>query len=169
MRAAWKLTWKNWAPPRVHFFHWLARFDRCWTANRLARRGLQHPARCPLCDQAPETMHHLILACPFARQIWYEVLHWLRLSCALPDSESSLNDWWQTARQLTPKPMRKSLASATLLIPWMIWKHRNDCAFNCGRPSANDLLTKIKDEAALWARAGALGLRAIVPQTWDVH
>uniref|UniRef100_A0A452Y136 Reverse transcriptase zinc-binding domain-containing protein n=1 Tax=Aegilops tauschii subsp. strangulata TaxID=200361 RepID=A0A452Y136_AEGTS len=50
--AAWKLTWKHWAPPRVRFFHWLAHLDRCWTADRLARRGLQHPARCPLCDQA---------------------------------------------------------------------------------------------------------------------
>uniref|UniRef100_A0A453BFZ8 Uncharacterized protein n=1 Tax=Aegilops tauschii subsp. strangulata TaxID=200361 RepID=A0A453BFZ8_AEGTS len=65
--------------------------------------------------------------------------------------------------------MRKGIASATLLVPWMIWIHRNDCVFNRGRPSANDLLTKIKDEAALLARAGALGLRAIVPQTWDVH
>uniref|UniRef100_A0A453RVM0 Reverse transcriptase zinc-binding domain-containing protein n=2 Tax=Aegilops tauschii subsp. strangulata TaxID=200361 RepID=A0A453RVM0_AEGTS len=55
--------------PRVRFFHWLARLDRCWTADRLARRGLQHPARCPLCNQALETMHHLILGCPFARQI----------------------------------------------------------------------------------------------------
>ena len=91
--GAWKLTWKNWAPPRVRFFHWLARLDRCWTADRLARRGLQHPARCLLCDQAPKTMHHLTLACPFARQIWHEVLHWLRLPCAPPDSETSLNDW----------------------------------------------------------------------------
>uniref|UniRef100_A0A452Y9A1 Reverse transcriptase zinc-binding domain-containing protein n=1 Tax=Aegilops tauschii subsp. strangulata TaxID=200361 RepID=A0A452Y9A1_AEGTS len=95
-------------------------------------------------------MHHLMLACPFARQIWYEVLHWLRLSCTPPDSETSLNDWWHTARQHTPKPMRKGLASATLLVPWMIWKHRNDCVFNRGWPSATNLLTKIKDEAALW-------------------
>uniref|UniRef100_A0A8I6X722 Reverse transcriptase zinc-binding domain-containing protein n=1 Tax=Hordeum vulgare subsp. vulgare TaxID=112509 RepID=A0A8I6X722_HORVV len=87
-----KVTWKNWAPPRVRFFHWLAHLDRCWTADRLERRGLQHPSRCPICDQAPETMHHLIFACPFARQIWYEVLHWLRLPCAPPDDEPSLND-----------------------------------------------------------------------------
>uniref|UniRef100_A0A452YJQ8 Reverse transcriptase zinc-binding domain-containing protein n=1 Tax=Aegilops tauschii subsp. strangulata TaxID=200361 RepID=A0A452YJQ8_AEGTS len=29
---SWKLTWKSWAPRRVHFFHWLASQDRCWTA-----------------------------------------------------------------------------------------------------------------------------------------
>lgn len=30
--SSWKFIWKNWAPPRVRFFHWLADVDRCWTA-----------------------------------------------------------------------------------------------------------------------------------------
>uniref|UniRef100_A0A8I6XQ71 Reverse transcriptase zinc-binding domain-containing protein n=1 Tax=Hordeum vulgare subsp. vulgare TaxID=112509 RepID=A0A8I6XQ71_HORVV len=88
---AWKLTWKCWAPSRVRFFHWLARLDRCWTADRLARRGLQHHPRCLLCDQEPETMHHLLLACPFSRQVWHETLAWLRIPCRPPDGEESLN------------------------------------------------------------------------------
>uniref|UniRef100_A0A453FFI8 Reverse transcriptase zinc-binding domain-containing protein n=1 Tax=Aegilops tauschii subsp. strangulata TaxID=200361 RepID=A0A453FFI8_AEGTS len=106
---AWKLTWKCWAPPRVRFFHWLAHLDRCWTADRLARRGLQHPACCPLCDQAPETLRHLLLACPFSRQVWYEILSWLRVPCNPPDGEPSTNTWWLSVRQHTPKPMRKGL------------------------------------------------------------
>ena len=65
--------------------------------------------------------------------------------------------------------MRKGLAFAVLLVPWMLWKHHNDCVFNQGRLLVADLLTKIKEEATLWATAGALGLRAIIPQTWDVH
>ncbi|XP_044983690.1 uncharacterized protein LOC123450584 [Hordeum vulgare subsp. vulgare] len=131
---AWKLTWKCWAPPRVRFFHWLAQLDRCWTADRLARRGLQHPPRCPLCDQEPETMHHLLLDCPFSRQVWHEALAWLRMPCHPPDGEESLNAWWTTARQTTPKLMRKGLASMTLLVPWMTWKHRNGCVFDRGPP-----------------------------------
>uniref|UniRef100_A0A453BHD7 Reverse transcriptase zinc-binding domain-containing protein n=1 Tax=Aegilops tauschii subsp. strangulata TaxID=200361 RepID=A0A453BHD7_AEGTS len=69
---SWKLIWKAWAPPRVKFFHWLANLDRCWTADRLARHGLQHHPRCLLCDQAPETIRHLMLDCPFSRQAWHE-------------------------------------------------------------------------------------------------
>jgi hypothetical protein len=49
----WKLIWKTWVPPRVKFFHGLANLDMCWTTERLARHGLQHRTRCPLCDQAP--------------------------------------------------------------------------------------------------------------------
>ena len=57
---AWKMIWKAWTPPKVRFFLWLAQQDRCWTADRLARRGLQHHPRCLLCDQAFETIHHII-------------------------------------------------------------------------------------------------------------
>jgi len=40
---SWQLNWQTWAPPRVKFSVWLACQDRCWTAERLARRGLAHP------------------------------------------------------------------------------------------------------------------------------
>uniref|UniRef100_A0A8I6WU71 Reverse transcriptase domain-containing protein n=1 Tax=Hordeum vulgare subsp. vulgare TaxID=112509 RepID=A0A8I6WU71_HORVV len=166
---AWKLTWKCWAPPRVRFFHSFANLDRCWTADRLARRNLPHPQRCPLCDQAPETIHHLLLEWPFTREVWHEILSWLRLSCLLPNNDATLHDWWCSARHDTPRPMHKGLASVALLVPWMIWKHRNGCVFERATPSVTSLAATIKEEAGLWARAGALGLRAILRQTWDVH
>jgi hypothetical protein len=52
-------------PPRVKFFFWLACLDRCCTGERLARRGLPHAPRCPLCDQSVETMRHLLTGCSF--------------------------------------------------------------------------------------------------------
>ncbi|XBH58357.1 hypothetical protein VPH35_079809 [Triticum aestivum] len=90
---SWKLIWRSWAPPRVKFFHWLACQDRCWTAERLARRGLQHHPRCLLCDQEPETIKHLMLVCPFARHTWHEILAWLRLPAPTPEHDDSIMDW----------------------------------------------------------------------------
>ena len=58
----WERIWKSWAPPKCRFFLWLVAHNRCWTADRLERRGLPRSACCPLCDQAQETINH-ILAC----------------------------------------------------------------------------------------------------------
>ena len=115
-------------------------------------------------------MHHLQIACPFSKQVWYDTLAWLRMTCRPPsDGDASIFDWLTAALQQLPKSMRKGLGSAALLLPWMIWKHRNECVFDGGRPSTNRLMALIKEEAAMWARAGALGLRVVLPPTWDVH
>ncbi|XP_071681454.1 uncharacterized protein [Lolium perenne] len=86
-----------------------------------------------------------------------------------PQDDASLNEWWIVARQHTPKPMRKGLATITLMVPWMIWKHRNSCVFDGQQPSIRSLCATIKDKAAAWATAGAKGLRDVLPTTWDVH
>jgi hypothetical protein len=36
-------------------------------------------------------------------------------------------------------------------------------------PSTAQLSSQIRKEAAMWAKAGANGLRVILPSTWDVH
>jgi len=57
----WERIWKSWAPNKCKFFMWLAADNRCWTADRLSRRNLPHPEHCPLCDQAEETIDHLLV------------------------------------------------------------------------------------------------------------
>jgi len=47
----WKRIWKSWAPVKCKLFMWLVAHDRCWTADRLATKGLPHPEHCLLCDQ----------------------------------------------------------------------------------------------------------------------
>lgn len=61
--------WDSKAPTRCKFFVWLVCRRRCWTADRLQRRGLDHTARCPLCDQEQETIDHLLLGCVMAREV----------------------------------------------------------------------------------------------------
>lgn len=40
--------------------------------DNLQHRGL-HPPRCPLCDQQPKTLQHLLLGCVVAREVWVKV------------------------------------------------------------------------------------------------
>ena len=56
----WERIWKSWAPGKCHFFMLLVARNRCWTADRLARRGLEHPTTCPHCDEDEENINHLL-------------------------------------------------------------------------------------------------------------
>ena len=67
-------VWDSWVPPRCKYFVWLATLNRCWTADRLACRGMDYPESCPLCDQDNETVQHLLISCDFARQVWFSIL-----------------------------------------------------------------------------------------------
>ena len=89
---------------------WLVAHNQCWTADRLARRGLPHPARCPLCDQEEENIQHLLIGCVFARQFWYSILHYAGLSVLAPQpSDTALNDWWRKVENCVDSEVRKGL------------------------------------------------------------
>jgi hypothetical protein len=81
--------WNTWAPPKCKSFLWLAVINRCWTADRLARRGLDHPDKCPLCDQEDETVQHILVSCVFAREVWVQILSLVGLQHLSP----SLGEW----------------------------------------------------------------------------
>jgi len=73
---------------------WLVAHRRCWTADRLARRNLPHPARCPLCDQVEEDIQHLLVGCVFARQFWFDLLRQVGLAVLAPQPcDTSFDEW----------------------------------------------------------------------------
>lgn len=51
-----KQIWRSWAPSKCRFFLWLVAQNKCWTTDHLAKRGMNHPVRCPLFDQDFETI-----------------------------------------------------------------------------------------------------------------
>jgi hypothetical protein len=119
LSRSWDINWRTWALPRVKFVVWLACQDRCWMGERLVRRGLQHPPRCPLCDQAEETMRHLLTGCPFSRTVWHEVLSWIRSTAGPPDEEDDFVDWLKSAL-CSPHALRKGTSSLVMLTTWWI-------------------------------------------------
>nr|XP_020191500.1 uncharacterized protein LOC109777266 [Aegilops tauschii subsp. strangulata] len=164
IEPSWRLTWKSWAPLRIKIFLWLAFQGRCWTADRLARRGLAHAPLCLLCDQEPETMAHLLTGCVFSRQTWHEVLSWLRVpNMPLPGPGLCFRDWFAQSVEDAPTALRRGLASLIILTAWRIWKARNACVFNGATPSIPLLVHDIKEDARNWAAAGAKGLSNMLP------
>lgn len=162
-RNQYKRLWKTWAPLKVKLFLWLAIWKRCWTADRLARRGLPHPARCVLCDQEEEDMQHLLIGCAFVRDIWFHVLQGVQMAQLTPTpTERSFSDWWRKAVRRAGKECRKGLNTLIQLVVWSVWKHRNRCLFDNQQPRSQGLIQEIRDEASAWGMAGARRLRQLL-------
>ncbi|GJN38304.1 hypothetical protein PR202_gb27333 [Eleusine coracana subsp. coracana] len=158
----WRRLWKTWAPQKCKFFLWLAIKNRCWTADGLARRRLDHPDRCPLCDQEEEDVQHLLSICVVARKVWFQVLNSLNLGAAAPrNRERSFAEWWRKSLQKVDKDNRKGVNSLILLTAWCIWRHRNACAFEGVSPSAATIFHEVKNEYGLWCMAGAKKLEVV--------
>jgi hypothetical protein len=86
----WKLP-----PPNCRVFMWLAARNRCWTADRLSRRGLSHSASFPFCDQVGETLDHLLMGCVLACEVCATFLRpWAKLHW-MPQPDTTLVSWLQ--------------------------------------------------------------------------
>jgi hypothetical protein len=156
----WERIWKTWAPPKCRFFMWLVAHNRCWTADRLARRGLPHPEYCPLCDQEEETIDHLLVNCVFAREFWFILFRQVGLQNLSPQpTELSFHAWWENASSSTDDGlMRQGVNSLIILGAWIIWNHRNGCVFDGAAPNLAAALILAGEERRLWSMAGARGL-----------
>jgi hypothetical protein len=117
------LIWKTWAPLRVKIFLWLAFRKRHWTNDRRARHNLQAQEECYLCDQAPETIDHILTCCPYARVIWFHIC--AALGQQLSPVERSVITWWRRLRSSWHGNLRKGVNSLFALVSWQIWKERN--------------------------------------------
>ena len=144
---------------------WLVAHDRCWTADRLSRKGLPHPEHCLLCNQEEETVNHLLLHCMFARQVWFIVLHGLGLQALAPQSvENPFDDWWENVNSRVDGQVKKGLNSIIIMVAWSLWNHDNRCVFDGVQPNLREDLSSIREELHLWGFAGARGLTHILAQ-----
>lgn len=154
-----KLIWETWAPLKVKIFLWLAFKRRHWTGDRRRRHGLDAWELCYLCDQAEETIDHILASCPVTREVWFFALQ--AFGKQLPQTASSTFQWWRTLRRLFHGDQRPGLDSLFAIISWTIWKERNARCFRGAAAAISDLLQLIKGEADAWIEASARGLRAL--------
>ena len=158
----WRRLWKSWAPNKCKVFLWLAIRNRCWTADRLEKRGLPHPEQCPLCDKADETVQHLLVSCVVARQVWFKLFAPLNLGDSIPrQRERSFAEWWRKVLKKVKKECKKGVNSLIILGAWTIWKHRNACVFEGIAPLVDSIMQDLKDEHNLWCLAGAKKLQGL--------
>uniref|UniRef100_A0A2N9HAI3 Reverse transcriptase zinc-binding domain-containing protein n=1 Tax=Fagus sylvatica TaxID=28930 RepID=A0A2N9HAI3_FAGSY len=66
----WKSIWKAKVPPRVAFFVWTAALWKILIADNLCRRGIIVVSWCYMCKTDGEFVNHLLLHCPYAKELW---------------------------------------------------------------------------------------------------
>ena len=93
--SPWKRIWRSWSPGKCKFFMWTVAHNKCWTADRLARKGLPHPVVCPFCDQAEETLEHLLIACVFSPTCLVHHLAGVRLAGPCSSSSGAVLWFWR--------------------------------------------------------------------------
>jgi len=101
---------------------WLIANNRCWSAGRLAERGLPHHECCILCDQEEETIDHLMLACVFA-QIWFSLLRLVGLQSLVHNLTKHPLSGGQMLCRVSGQ-VKKGLNMIVILGAWSIWIHR---------------------------------------------
>jgi hypothetical protein len=122
----WKRLWKSWAPPKCKTFLWLAMQNKCWTADKLQKRGLPYLEACPFCEQEQETVQHLLTGCVFARQFWHSILSPFGMGHLTPGPEdTNFADWWGIVTIQVHRNKRKGVNNAIILGAWCLWLHRN--------------------------------------------
>ena len=113
------------------FFVWLAINNWCWTVDRLAKRGLPHPAAWPSCDQAEDTIQHVLTLCVFSWRVWSLILQkWGLITIAPQQTASCFSSWWCSALKGVPQKLQNVLDFLIILEAWEIWKHKSDYVFN---------------------------------------
>jgi hypothetical protein len=117
-------VWRIKAEGKVQMFLWLLLQNRKWTAERLRARGLQHDDRCCLCDQEFETAKHLVLHCPFAKEVWNHFMGSNPLAVQRAGSSTSLRGWWNKVTRQMKDDQKKKDNTLSSYVVWHIWKER---------------------------------------------
>jgi hypothetical protein len=66
----WKTLWRLKLPSKVKVFIWRSLHGIVPLNCILANRDIDTSASCPICNQGPEDMRHLLFQCPIAVQLW---------------------------------------------------------------------------------------------------
>lgn len=120
--------WKIRSVPKIRIFLWKALSEALPVADLIIKRGMKVDARCQLCGNEGEDVHHVLFDCDPARQAW-------ALS-GIPHPEFGFREGSLFSNVNFLLNLRKEAIGELQDLrfwPWLlcfIWKSRNDFLFN---------------------------------------
>jgi hypothetical protein len=121
-----------------------------------------------MCDQAPESINHLLVSYTFAREFWFQFFSQVGLQPLSPQvSDSSFYEWWERVSNDLSGLLLQGFDSLIILGAWTIWTQRNRCVFDGAAPNMVRDLTLASEERKLWSMAGARGISLLTTPSRD--
>ena len=146
-------VWKQKIEQKVKFYLWLLLQNRNWTADRLEARGWPHDDNCCLCDQQQETALHLLIECPFAKEVWQLASALRPRVAAIALSSITIGEWWKKTSLLGPKTDRTLDCRLATYVAWNLWKERNRRTFQNSSLDARAVFRLVRDDLDLLEEA----------------
>ncbi|XBI05780.1 hypothetical protein VPH35_133899 [Triticum aestivum] len=147
-------VWKIKAEGKVKIFMWTLLQNRLWTADRLLRRNWDHHDSCCNCDQVIESAIHLILRCPYAKEVWHSFSSTNQLVARYAREASSIVGWWEKVFSHHRKKVEAfQICTTSVYIAWNIWNERNRRLFQHESLPVQRLCNIISDEICLLKEA----------------
>ena len=152
----WTLIWEsNWWP-KVSIFIWLATKNKILTWDRIQKKGFNGPSRCYMCKTEVETRNHLLINCPFAKNLWMSTKRIFGKSEIAPSEFNEVVCHWNK-EVLQCRVVKRAWNLISGFVLWMIWKERNRRVFR----------NIAKEPEAIWERAVNLMRETILVERWD--
>lgn len=140
--------WKANIPFKIKIFLWLVKQNKVLTRDNLSRRGCHGDTTCLFCN-APESINHLFVTCPFISTIW----SWIASHNGFQFNCTSILDLWSIDKDIhTREPLILEVIRAATI--WSIWLVRNKICFNNATiPSIASVATSIISLSSYWCKA----------------
>ncbi|XP_078177552.1 bidirectional sugar transporter SWEET4-like isoform X3 [Carex rostrata] len=128
--------------------------NKILTRDVLQRRNIGGRTECAMCQNCNlETALHLLILCPFAKQVWSQVS--MKLGYKLIEEGRSLEETWsKSILQTIAKPTDWRITGPVRIICvcWWIWRQRNAVVFAGKEMRPQQLADLICMEMMLWMR-----------------
>ncbi|KAL4326271.1 hypothetical protein GQ457_11G005490 [Hibiscus cannabinus] len=119
----WKCIWSLQVPQRIRVFLWLSNRERLLTNEERFRRHLALDARCCICNNADESVLHILRDCTKARETWSKIIPSSRLDNFF---DYSLQHWLEanlcSKTEFGGNDSMWDICFATIC--WQLWKRR---------------------------------------------
>ena len=158
----WRSVWKAKVPSRVAFFLWTAALGKILTTDNLQKRRVTILDWCCMCKADGESVNHLLLHCPVARDLWNMIFSLFGISWVMPRGVVDLISCWNGCKG------RQEAGKIWKVIPhcimWCLWCERNARSFNGEEASIPALKHRLLQTMLEWLKAASLITSVSIPE-----